>query len=320
MKKLLIGTMTISCALLASCDFKGAPTTPAATTGTVNGVRVVNDTTYQVGFTPLSDTSIVTNGKLDSATVKTISAGSATARVCGQVQVQDTITAAISLDSTGSMADNDPNLLRRDAAKRFVSRMSSQDRAAVLSFDFDTTPNANLGVSYLWQDFTGDKTLLNTGIDNATFAGGGTPLYGAIVDGSTLVKASGGTNGSLLILTDGEDNAYIDQYQQAIDTARANGTKVYAIGLDARGNLDFSALEDIATATGGLFQKANDAAALDGFFDRMYNAFRAQGCVELVFTQKPATGTEVTGTLNIVVSAPDRKAATVEVPFTFTVR
>ncbi|GGS28452.1 vWA domain-containing protein [Deinococcus knuensis] len=320
MKKLLISSLLITTGLLASCDRTSAPTIPAATTGTVNGVRIVNDTTYQVGFTPLNNTDIVTNGKLDSATVKTISAGTATARVCGQVQVQDTITAAISLDSTGSMDSNDPTALRRDAAKRFITRMSSQDRAAVLSFDGGTRPNANLGVSYLWQDFTSDKTLLNTGVDNATFAGGGTPLYGAIVDGSTIVKASGGTNGSLLILTDGEDNAYVNQYQQAIDTARANGTKVYAIGLDAQNNLDFSALEDIAATTGGLFQKANDAAALDGFFDRMYNAFRAQGCVELVFTQKPAAGTEVTGTLNIVISAADRKPATVEVPFAFTVR
>lgn len=320
MKNMLMSGLLLTTALLASCNRNEAPTTPAATTGTVNGVRVVSPTTYQVGFTPLSDTSIVTNGKLDSATVKTISAGTATARVCGQVQVQDTITAAISLDSTGSMADNDPKTLRRDAAKRFVSRMSTQDRAAVLSFDGGTEPNANLRVSYLWQDFTSDKTLLNTGVDNATFADGGTPLYAAIVDGSTIVKASGGTNGSLLILTDGEDTNYISSYQEAVDTARANGTKIYAIGLDARNNLDFSELEDIAAATGGLFQKASDAAALDGFFDRMYNAFRAQGCVELVFSQKPAAGTDVTGTLNIVVSAPDRKAATVEVPFAFTVR
>lgn len=320
MNKMLLTSLLLATGLLASCDRTPVPTTPAATTGTVNGVRVVNTTTYQVGFTPLSGTSIVTNGKLDSAAVKSISAGTATARVCGQVQVQDTITAAISLDSTGSMDDNDPKALRRDAAKRFITRMSSQDRAAVLSFDGWTSPNANLGVSYLWQDFTSDKALLNTGVDNATFAAGGTPLYGAIVDGSTIVKASGGANGSLLILTDGEDTNYVSSFRQAVDTARANGTKVYAIGLDAQNNLDFSELEDIAAATGGLFQKANDAAALDGFFDRMYNAFRAQGCVELVFTQKPAAGTDVTGVLNVVVSAPDRKATTVEVPFAFTVR
>ncbi|GAA0514209.1 vWA domain-containing protein [Deinococcus depolymerans] len=320
MNKVLLTSLLLTTGLLASCTRELAPTTPAATTGTVNGVRVVNATTYQVGFTPLNNTSIVTNGKLDSAAVKTISAGTATARVCGQVQVQDTITAAISLDSTGSMTTTDPNKLRSQAAKRFIARMSSQDRAAVASFDASTPPNAGLRVSYLWQDFTADQALLNSGVDRATFARGTTPLYGAIVDASTLVKRTGGSNGSVLILTDGEDNAYVNQYQEAINTARANGTKVYAIGLDAQNTLDFSALEDITTATGGLFQKASDAAALDGFFDRMYNAFRAQGCVELVFTQKPTAGTDVTGTLNVVVSAPDRKATTVEVPFAFTVR
>lgn len=320
MNKVLLTSLLLATGLLASCDRTPAPTIPAATSGTVNGVRVVNTTTYQVGFTPLSDKAIVTNGKLDSATVKSISAGTATARVCGQVQVQDTITAAISLDSTGSMTTTDPNKLRSQAAKRFIARMSSQDRAAVASFDASTTPNANLSVSYLWQDFTADQALLSSGIDRATFARGTTPLYGAIVDASTLVKRIGATNGTVLILTDGLDSESGARYQEAVNTARANGTKVYAIGLDARNNIDFSELEDIATATGGLFQKENDAAALDGFFDRMYNAFRAQGCVELVFTQKPAAGTDVTGVLNVVVSAPDRKVTTVEVPFAFTVR
>lgn len=313
-------TALILTALLASCSRDATPTTPAATSGTVNGVRIVNDTTYQVGFTPLSGAALVTNGHLDQVTLTSLSAGAATARVCGQVQVQDTVTAAISLDSTGSMDDNDPGELRRDAAKRFIARMSSHDRAAVLSFDAGTAPSAGLGVSYLWQDFTGDQALLNAGVDHATFAGGTTPLYGAIIDGAQLVRTSGGANGSVLILTDGEDNAYVDQYQDAIDTARQGGVKVYAIGLDARNSLDFTALEDITAATGGLFQKASDAAALDGFFDRMYNAFRAQGCVEVHFTQKPVTGTEVQGTLTIDVSAPDHRTSTVDVPFSFTVR
>ncbi|GGR69306.1 hypothetical protein GCM10008959_34170 [Deinococcus seoulensis] len=145
---------------------------------------------------------------------------------------------------------------------------------------------------------------------------GASPQRSRAASARSISTASAGWTGQSRSKTDPRWS----QYRQAIDTARANGTRVYAIGLDAQNNLDFSALEDIAAATGGLFQKANDDAALDGFFDRMYNAFRAQGCVELVFTQKPAAGTEVTGTLNIVISAADRKPATVEVPFAFTVR
>ncbi len=61
MNKVLLTSLLLATGLLASCDRTPAPTIPAATSGTVNGVRVVNTTTYQVGFTPLSDKAIVTN-------------------------------------------------------------------------------------------------------------------------------------------------------------------------------------------------------------------------------------------------------------------
>ncbi|MBZ9749407.1 VWA domain-containing protein [Deinococcus sp. HMF7604] len=291
------------------------PTVPAATTGTVNGVRIVDASTYQVGFTPLSDKDIVANGQLKAVTVRSLSAGTATASVCGQVQVQDAITVTINLDSTGSMVDNDPGKLRRAADQAFVTRMTAQDRAAVLSFETYTSASTGLLASRLWQDFSADKPLLNAAIAKATFEGGSTQVYDAIVDASKLAPM-----GTALILTDGEDNSSRNSAQKAIDEAKKNGTKVFVIGLDARNTLNFRALEDITAATGGLFQKTGSAADLQCFFDRMYNAFRAQGCVQLSFTQKPAAGTAVTGTLSVTVGAPDRRDAQVDVPFTLTVR
>ncbi|GMA16585.1 VWA domain-containing protein [Deinococcus metallilatus] len=321
MKKCALLVATTLALTLASCGHgPAAPTEPAATAGTINGVRVIDANTYQVGFTPLNGQDVVTTATLKSASVKVISAGTATATICGQVKTQDVITAAISLDSTGSMTDNDPQKLRREAAQAFVARLGSRDKAAVLSFDGSTSPNHNLSVSYLWQDFTGDKALLNTAVGRATFAGGGTPLYGAIIDASNLTAASGGANGTVLILTDGEDTARNPTAQAAIAVAKQNGTRVYAIGLDARNTVNFSVLEDLTAATGGLFQKATSATQLQGFFDKMYNAFRAQGCVQVNFTQKPTAGTVVTGTLVITVEAQNRKPVDIEVPFTLTVR
>ncbi|MFC4639947.1 vWA domain-containing protein [Deinococcus hohokamensis] len=296
------------------------PAQPSATSGTVNGVRVLNATTYQVGFTPLSGSDIVTTATLSSASITDLSAGQATASICGQVQGQDVITTSISLDSTGSMASTDPQELRRTAAQAFVSRMSDKDRAAVLSFDTGTDPTDGLLASRQWQTFTSDKTLLNAAINQATFTGSGTPLFDAIVDGSAVVTQSGGSNRKVLVLTDGEDNASNNSAQDAIDAANKNGTPVYAIGLDDSGSLDFTELEDIAARTGGLFQKAGDAAQLQTFFDRMYNALRAQGCVQVNFTQKPATGTTVTGILNVTVEVSGKAPATLKAPFSFDVR
>lgn len=317
----LLATLSLSL-ILAACGgvTSSSPTVPAATGGTINGVRVVGPSTYQFGFTPLDGAQITTTATLTGVTVADLSAGSATATICGQVQVQDTVTTAISLDSTGSMADTDPQLLRRDAAQAFVARMGPSDRAAVLSFDYSRPPSAGLNASVLWQDFTGDQALLNTAITRATFAGAGTPLFDALIDASTLAAAQGGANGTVLILTDGEDSGYGAVEQRAIDAAVRHGTKVYAIGLDASNTLSFRALQNVTAATGGLFQKATSAADLQGLFDRMYNAFRAQGCVQLAFTQKPAAGTVVTGTLVVRVDAPGRAPADLRVPFTATMR
>jgi Ca-activated chloride channel family protein len=324
MNKRFLPALTTLALILAACNggtpTPPAPTEPAATGGTLNGVRVINAGTYQFGFTPLSGTDIVGTAALKAVTVSNLSAGVATAQVCGNVQAQDVITAAVSLDSTGSMADNDPAQLRNAAAKAFVTRMGSADGAAVLSFDGSTAPSAGMNASRLWQTFTSDKALLTRAVDNATFEGGGTPLYDAMIDASALLQKTGKTNLRALVLTDGEDTGSDVDPGEVIRTAQANGTPMYIIGLDAGNNLDFGAAEDIAAQTGGLFQKASTAAQLQGFFDNMYNAFRAQGCVELNFTQKPAKDTRVTGTLNVVVSVTGKKDTTVQVPFTVQVR
>ncbi|WP_309573364.1 vWA domain-containing protein [Deinococcus sp.] len=307
--------------LLPTCSSGSgpSPTVPAATTGTVNGVRVIDAPTYQFGFTSLDGAALVGTAILKAAAISDLSAGAATAGVCGQMQSQATITATLSLDSTRSMKDTDPTNLRA-AALAFVNRMGRGDRAAVLSFDTLTPPSGSLEASYLWQEFTADRALLGTAITSATFANGGTPLYAAMIDASTFLKASGSTNPRALILTDGVDNSSLAPPDEAVRTAGTNGTPLYIIGLDAGGTLNFTAAENLATRTGGLFQKATDAAQLQPFCHRTYNAFRAQGCVQVDFTQKPATGTVVTGKLNVTVGAASRMDAVVSTPFTVTVR
>lgn len=313
-------TLTLT---LSACGGGGstAPTTPAATSGTINGVRVLDANTYQVGFTPLDGTQVVSTATLTSVTVTDLSAGAATASVCGNVQGQSVISTAITLDSTGSMSFTDPNQLRRDAAKAFVARLRSSDTAAVLSFDTDTTPSAGMNAAYQWQAFTSDKTALNTAIDKATFDGGATPLYDAVIDASKLAKANAGSGKpGVLVLTDGEDNSSSADVAAAIAAAKANGTAVYAIGLDAGSSLAFTDLQNLASQTGGLFQIATDAKQLQTFFDQVFNSFVAQGCVQINFTNKPAANTVITGKLHITVSAANRKDAVIDAPFSITVR
>ena len=310
--------------LLSACGNSGstpAGNQPTASSATINGVRVVDTNTYQLGVSVLDDQkNVVRSGTISNPVLSELSAGQASVQVCGQIQSQDVLTAAITLDSTGSMSLTDPNQLRKAAALAFVDRMTAKDQAAVLSFDTSTTPSAGLSAAYLWQDFTSDKTLLNTAVGKATFDGGSTPVYDAVKDANTLLTAKSGANKSILVLTDGLDNSSDALPAEVIAAAKQSGTRVFAVGLDSLGGLDFSTLEQIASQTGGLFQKASDAAQLTTYFDNVFNAVNAQGCLEVKFSTKPPVGTDVTGKLAFTIASSGKASVNLSVPFTLTVR
>lgn len=309
---------------LAACGGGPAPVptlAPSASTATLNGVRIIDDRTYQLGVSALDPAqAIVRTGTISQPHVSELSAGAATVQVCGQIQAQDVLTTAIALDSTGSMTRTDPDELRQQAAQAFIDRMTSSDRAAVLSFDDSTSPSAGLQVAYRWQDFTSDKALLSAAVSHATFAGGGTPLYDAIGDANTLLAGTNGTNKSMLVLTDGGDNASSSTSADVIAAARKSGARVYAVGLDSTGTLDFKALEQIASQTRGLFQKATDATQLKAYFDHVYNAVNAQGCLQLNFSVRPPVGSVVSGKVIFTVSVSGKADTALTLPFTVTVR
>ena len=67
------------------------------------------------------------------------------------------------IDSSGSMWDNDRSGLRKEAAKAFVDKLGSNDRAAVIDFDHDAS---------VYQDFTSDHTNLKNAINRINSSGG----------------------------------------------------------------------------------------------------------------------------------------------------
>lgn len=253
--------------------------------------------------------SVLTTGKVDYPGVNNLkTSGSAnivgTATICGQISVQQALSCLITLDSTDSMSSTDPNQKRRDAARAFVGRMTSSDQAAVASFDTSTSPTSPYLAIRLWQSFTADKSLLNTAIDQATFASGRTNLWDAVYDGVGLLKAKNG-NRVELVLTDGEDNSSIKTSDEASNYATANGIKVYMVGLGDPSSLDFTRMQNVAAATGGLFAAASDASALQTLLDGMFNATKASFCIKVVFLvngKPPIAGTRITGTLTFQVS------------------
>lgn len=310
-------------ALLASCASTGtppAPTTPTATGMQLNGTRVLGPSQVQFGVTPLNGTQTATGTLSNPAVTFTTAGVSGTVSVCGQVSVQNTVTAAVTLDATGSMSSTDPDVKRRAAAKAFVARMTGDSQAAVLSFEASSAPSAGLIGSRLHQDLTSDQTALNRAIDNATYASGTTNFYDAVVDAVKVASRAGRPSPIVLALTDGIDNRSSHSPDDAIAAAKAAGVPVYAIGLDATGTLDFTQMERIASETGGLFRSNIAAGDLDAYFSQLYNAFTAQGCLELNLAAAPAPGTTVAGTLSVDVTDYGKATSRLSVPFSYAVR
>jgi Ca-activated chloride channel family protein len=176
------------------------------------------------------------------------------------------LTLVFAIDPTGSMQENDPNRLRVDAGKALVNQLAEQDRAAITDFAFMFPDNANpprddgLLVSRLLQGFTADKGRLQAAIDLVIDNGGGTPIYGAVLDGLGLLSTDGGPNPAVVILTDGNNTREEFTLADAIASATQLAVPIFPVGLGQ--DLDFTDLQSLARETGGVFVEVTMAENL----------------------------------------------------------
>lgn len=158
------------------------------------------------------------------------------------------------IDSSGSMWDNDHSGLRKEAAKAFVDKLGSNDRAAVIDFDHDAS---------VYQDFTSDHTNLKNAINRINDSGG-TDLGAGMGKAISLFTNSSYTRTDaykyIIFLTDG-DGSYNTGYTS---NASKNGIVVYTVGLGS--GVKESTLKAIADGTGGKYYFASTADALSGIY------------------------------------------------------
>lgn len=158
------------------------------------------------------------------------------------------------IDSSGSMWDNDHSGLRKEAAKAFVDKLGSNDRAAVIDFDHDAS---------VYQDFTSDHTNLKNAINRINDSGG-TDLGAGMGKAISLFTNSSYTRTDaykyIIFLTDG-DGSYNTGYTSA---ASSHGIVVYTVGLGS--GVKESTLKAIADGTGGKYYFASTADALSGIY------------------------------------------------------
>lgn len=167
------------------------------------------------------------------------------------------IDAVLALDSSGSMADNDPSDNRKVAAKLFVDSLVPGDLASAIDFD-----DAIRQIQSLTPNFAAVKAVIDS-IDSV----GGTDISAAVREGLDELDRHGVTaHGRVLVLlTDGQDNFGFDNslIQRAVDSK----TTVYTVGLGS--GVDEALLQRIADTTGGKFFLVQDASNLPGAYDRI---------------------------------------------------
>lgn len=171
-------------------------------------------------------------------------------RKLSEIAQQSQVDLVLAIDTSGSMRDNDPNGIRKQAASMVVKRFVNRSLISVVDFD----DNAKVLV-----DGSHDANKLESSIRGLD-ADGGTNIGRAIqMAFDTLKKRPGGAKG-MLLLTDG-----MGDYQGQANLFTQEGWRIFTIGLAGQTNLDL--LTSMAAQTGGAFFHAKSAGDLPRFFD-----------------------------------------------------
>ena len=168
----------------------------------------------------------------------------------GKTQYYDLVLA---IDSSGSMEWNDPNDLRKTAAKQFVEAFIPGDQGSVVDFD---------GSAIIKIHLTKNKDDIKAAID--TIDSDGTTNIDRAVNTSIdeLLSSNALKDNSkiIVLLTDGQG----DYYQSTTQRAISNNIKVYTVGLGS--DVDEKLLGGIANDTEGkYYQIASSEDLLDAF-------------------------------------------------------
>lgn len=153
---------------------------------------------------------------------------------------------------------NDPNGLRREVTHKFIDRLTDNDMAAVIGFDYKAT---------VLEQFTSNKEKLHDAVDKIR-SDGGTNIGRAVSIAYDLFNNLDNNRKEkypkfLILLTDG-DGDYSEEYTIL---AKKAGIKIYTIGL---GNgVSEKLLKDIAKGTDGEYFHAKDASKLNKIFEKI---------------------------------------------------
>jgi tight adherence protein B len=200
------------------------------------------------------------------------------------------------IDTSGSMAGA-PIAAAKRAALSFIDQKRDQDFIALVTFADDVQ---------VLSGFTSSKTALINRVNDIQ-AGGETAFYDGVVRSSELFSGDAARlEPNMIVLTDGADTVSTATLANAIQATKS--IRVFGVALESP---DFNPadLEQLASASGGLFLSTPDPAQLSGLYNQIKRELDNKIVVRFTATQSDA------GPLDIGVAYAGQTAtSTVDVP------
>ena len=176
----------------------------------------------------------------------------------------------LAIDASGSMAQSGFHTKDRmkskyeittELSKDFINKRLDDNMGVVVFGTFAYT------ASPLTYDLESLSYLLE--MTNVGLAGESTALGDAIMQSIRTLSFGEAKNKAIILLTDGYHNSGKSSPKEAVKKAKAQGIKIYTIGIGKRSDYDASMLETIAKESGAKSYAAASAEALSKIYEEI---------------------------------------------------
>ncbi|WP_368491027.1 VWA domain-containing protein [Clostridium sp. BJN0013] len=178
------------------------------------------------------------------------------------------------LDSSGSMAESDPEKIREEAIKMFLDMGQIQgNKAGLVAYSDSIVREHNLDSINSSEDRDRIKSMAsNISLGQKTDTGRG------LLEAVKLMESGhkSGNNPVIILLSDGKNDPErsqdesLNDLKNALQICKSKGYPVYTIGLNYNGTVDKTQLGDISSSTGGKNYITNTASDLPAILTDIY--------------------------------------------------
>ncbi|MGC9948974.1 MAG: VWA domain-containing protein [Bryobacteraceae bacterium] len=207
------------------------------------------------------------------------------------------VTVGILVDTSRSMSPKRAEVL--SAATTFIEGSNSNDEIFVLNFNDTVKPGLPKDMP-----FSDDVRQLRAAISRG-FPEGRTALNDAVVDGLRQLQQGKRDKKTLILISDGGDNASLHRRQEMFDMVERSAATIYTIGLFNAGDADQDPgiLKRLARITGGLAYFPDSAEDMTDACKSIAKDIRTRYTVGY---PPPATNGGLLRRIHVRVSAPGR--------------